>query len=49
MNIGAVRSEEVCQGTQRGDRGDRDKKFHLALRSQIERSQGAPCENDARR
>jgi hypothetical protein len=48
MLVRAVSSEEVGEGTERTERSDSDKKLHLDLRSQLERSQGAPCENEAR-
>ena len=48
MRVGAVSSEEVREGTERTERNDSDEKLHFDLRSYIERSQGAPCENEAR-
>ena len=48
MHVRAVSSEEVRKGTEGTERRDSDEKLHLDLRSQIERSRGAPCENEAR-
>ena len=48
MLVRTVSSEEVREGTERTERRDSDEKLHFALRSQIERSQCAPCENEAR-
>ena len=48
MLVGAVSSEEIREGTEPSERRDSDEKLHFDLRSQIERSQGAPCENEAR-
>src|SRR5258705_2769664 len=44
MCVRAVRTDEVGKGTEDTERADRDEKLHCDLRSQIERSRGAPCE-----
>ncbi len=48
MYVRAVRSEQVRECSERAERRDRDEELHFDLRSQIERSQCAPCEIEAR-
>ena len=48
MNVSAIRTHEIGEGPEHTERADRDENLHFDLRSQVERSQGAPCENDAR-
>jgi hypothetical protein len=49
MFVGAVFTEEVRKDTEDTERADREEKLHFDLRSQLERSQAAPCEIDVRR
>jgi hypothetical protein len=48
MYVRAVHTDEIRKGTEDTERADRDEKLHFDLRSQVERSQGAPCENEPR-
>ena len=49
MGVRSVSPEQVREGTKCGERADRDDDLHIDLRSQVERSAGAPREIDVYR